>query len=66
MCDNRHMLTPRDFLGNETYLAWLQDYEQMRQFRNAVSKRRPNDQEIATLQCNKPWEAFYRSVLRTT
>lgn len=57
-------MTPRDFFGEEFYLWALQDYQQMREFRNAVSKRRPSEAEILELQINKPWEAFYRSVLK--
>jgi hypothetical protein len=57
------MLTPRDFLTPEIHGAWLQEYEQMRAFRNVVSKRRPTPEEVGTLQVNKAWERFYAAVL---
>jgi hypothetical protein len=57
------MLTPREFLGDETYRAWLTDYEGMRALRNAASKSRPSAEQISELQVNKPWERFYRAVL---
>jgi hypothetical protein len=57
------MLTTREFLGDETYRAWLTDYEAMRALRNAASARRPSAEQIVQLQVNKPWEKFYRAVL---
>lgn len=57
------MLTPREFHGDEFYLWALQDYEQLRRFRNEASSRKPTPDEITQLKINKPWEQFYRSVL---
>ena len=58
------MLTTRDFLGDDVYKAWLRDFEEMRHFRNLVSKRRPSPEEILQLKINKPWESFYRAIFK--
>lgn len=60
------MLSARDFLGEDVYLAWLLDYEQMAALRNAVSDSgvRPPEEQIWQLRINKPWERFYAAVLK--
>lgn len=56
-------MTAREFHGEEWFKWALRDYEELRQFRNAVSKRRPTEVELLILTINKPWEAFYKKVL---
>jgi hypothetical protein len=56
-------MSAREFHGEEFYLWALQDYESLRAFRNAVSKRRPTEEELMILKINKPWEEFYRRIL---
>ena len=59
----RKLLSPRDFLGEETYKSYIQDLESMNQFRNEVSKRRPTEAEIIIMKINKVWISFYKNVL---
>jgi hypothetical protein len=57
------VMTAREFLGDATYLAWLADYEDLRELRNKVSGARPTEEEKVQLRLNKPWERFYAAVL---
>lgn len=56
-------MTKREFHGEDFYRWMLQKYEQKRAYRNAVSKRKPAEEELLMLKINKPWEAFYRHML---
>lgn len=57
------MILMRDVLGEEFYKKCLREYEEMRHFRNVVSKRRPTPEEILQLKINKAWESFYAKIL---
>ena len=56
-------MTRREFHGEEFYLWMLQKYEQLRAYRNAVSKRKPTEEEMLILRINKPFEDSYRRML---
>jgi hypothetical protein len=55
----------RDFLGEETYLAWLKDYEDIRQQLNTIAdkKGKPTEEDILRVRLLKPWDKFYKTVL---
>lgn len=50
----RMCLTKRDFNGEEFHKWALSQVQEMNQFRNEVSKRRPTDEEKELLKLNKP------------
>ena len=52
-------MTNREFHGEDFYLWMLQKYEQMRAYRNVVSKRKPTEEEMLILRINKPFEASF-------
>ena len=56
-------MTKREFHGEEFYLWMLKDYENLRAYRNSIAKRRPTEEEVLILQCNKPFEQAYRKML---
>lgn len=53
----------REFIGDETYLSWLRDYEQLMAFRKTI-KGKPTDEQRIQLQMNNEWIAFYDRVLK--
>lgn len=62
------MLTKRDFLGNEAWIAFRQDEDLLLSFRRQVSERaaagqKPTAEELSQMALNKIWLAFYAKIL---
>lgn len=52
----------RDFLGEETWIRWKQDMDQLLQYRNSI-KGRPTEEQLFILSMNKVVIQFYNHVL---
>jgi hypothetical protein len=52
----------RDFLGNDTWKAWKQDFDELMAFRKSL-KGKPDADQLAIIKANAQWIAFYDRVL---
>ena len=52
----------RDFLTDEVWRAWKNDYDQMMAYRKSL-KGKPTEDQLFTIRTNADWISFYDQVL---
>lgn len=56
-------ISNRDFFDPPFYKSMLLDFEDIRRRRKLRSKGRPDDAEMAIINCEREFEAFYKRFL---
>jgi len=56
------MLLARDYLGDEVWKEWKQDFDDLMAYRKTV-KGKPDAYQRAMLELQQPWIDFYKTVL---
>lgn len=55
-------LHAREFLGDEVWIRWKMDYDEMMAYRKTI-KGKPDEAQAIILKMNADWIEFYGSVL---